>query len=55
MRNRYHYCLVAQLAFKEIIQYHSEGMATGIYPEENFWAVAPEWMQTFESQRKARF
>lgn len=55
MGNSYHYCLVAQAAFKESDQPHPEGMAIDIYPQESFWALAPGWMQTSESQRKARF
>ena len=38
--NRYHYCLVAQVAFKESVWSHPEGMAIGICPQEHFWAVA---------------
>lgn len=52
MGNRYHYCFVTQLAFKEIIQSHPEGMAIAIYNQESCWAVARGWMQIFKSQSK---
>ena len=55
MGNRYHYCFVAQVVFKESIQSHPEGMAIDIYPQENFWAVAPGGCKHLSFREKEDF